>query len=282
MTQHTLAARFRALHAPGAGPILVLPNAWDAMSARLVEAAGAHAVATTSAGVSWAHGYPDGEGLTREAMIEAVRVIARAVRVPVTADIESGYGKGTPDDVAATVRGVIAAGAVGVNLEDSPGRDGAPLLDAAVQAARIAAARAAAVEAGVDLFINARIDTYLKKVGADGERYAETVSRAKAYTAAGADGVFIPLVSDADTIRRLAADVGAPLNVLGGPGMPSVDELRALGVARVSVGPGLARSVMAHIRRAATELLGTGTYDALREQVPGPEANALFAKGRLA
>ena len=277
MTQHAHAAHFRQLHTPATGSMLVLPNAWDAMSARLVEAAGAHAVATTSAGISWALGYPDGQGLTREAMVEAVRAIASAVRVPVTADIESGYGQGTPDDVAATVRGVIAAGAVGVNLEDSPGRDGAPLLDAAVQSARIAAARAAAVEAGVDLFINARIDTYLKKVGADGERYAETVRRAKAYTAAGADGVFIPLVSDADTIRRLAADVGAPLNVLGGPGMPSVDELRALGVARVSVGPGLARAVMALVRRAATELLGAGTYDALREQVPSPEANALFA-----
>ena len=277
MTQHAHAARFRQLHSPGAASILVLPNAWDAMSARLVEAAGAHAVATTSAGISWALGYPDGQGLTREAMIEAVRAIASAVRVPVTADIESGYGQGTPDDVAATVRGVIAAGAVGVNLEDSPGRDGALLLDAAVQAARIAGARAAAVEAGVDLFINARIDTYLKKVGADTDRFAETVRRAKAYSAAGADAVFIPMVSDADTIGRLASSVGVPLNVLGGPGMPSTEALRALGVARVSVGPGLARSVMAHIRRAATELLETGTYDALREQIPSPEANALFA-----
>ena len=276
MTQQTHAARFRQLHAPGAASILVLPNAWDAMSARLVEAAGAHAVATTSAGISWALGYPDGQGLTREAMVEAIRIIASSVRVPVTADIESGYGAGTPDDVAATVRGVIAAGAVGVNLEDSPGRDGAPLLDSPVQTARIAAARAAAAEAGVDLFINARIDTYLKKVGADEGRYAETVRRAKAYTAAGADGVFIPLVSDADTIRRLAADVGVPLNILGGIGTPGVHELRALGVARVSVGPGLARSVMSHIRRAASELLETGTYDALREQVPSPEANALF------
>lgn len=282
MTQHAKAARFRQLHTSGAASILVLPNAWDAMSARLVEATGAQAIATTSAGISWALGYPDGQGLTREAMVEAVRVIASSVRVPVTADIESGYGAGTPDDVAITVRSVIAAGAVGVNLEDSPGHAGAPLLDSAVQAARIAAARAAAVAAGVDLFVNARIDTYLKKVGADEDRYAETVRRAKAYTAAGADGVFIPLVSDPDTIRRLAAEVGAPLNVLGAPGMPTVNELRALGVARVSVGPGLARSVMAHIRRAASELLETGTYDTLREQVPSPEANALFADRPMA
>lgn len=278
MTQHELAARFRQLHAAGADPILILPNAWDAMSARLVEAAGAKAIATTSAGVSWALGYPDGQGLTRDAMIEAVRRIVASVRVPVTADVESGYGAGSPDDVAATARGVIAAGGVGINLEDSPGRDGAPMLDSGVQAARIAAARAAAKAAGVDLFINARVDTYLKKVGADGERFAETVRRARAYTAAGADGVFVPLVMDADTIQRLAAEVGAPLNVIGGPGVPTIAELRALGVARVSVGPGLARAVMAQIRNAATELLGPGTYDALREQLTSPEANALFAK----
>ena len=278
MTQQDLAARFRQLHFPGADAILVLPNAWDAMSARLVEAAGARAIATTSAGISWALGHPDGQGLTREAMIDAVRRIVAAVRVPVTADVESGYGSGSPDDVAATALGVIAAGGVGINLEDSPGRDGAAMLDAEVQAERIAAARAAAKTAGIDLFINARIDTYVKKVGADGDRFAETVRRARAYTAAGADGVFVPLVTDADIIRRLAAEVGAPLNVIGGPGVPSIGELRTLGVARVSVGPGLARAVMAQIRNAATELLGPGTYDALREQVTSPDANALFAR----
>jgi len=277
MSQHALAAAFRQLHAPDADPILVLPNAWDAMSARLVEAAGARAVATTSAGISWALGRPDGQGLAREAMLAAVRLIVETVRIPVTADVESGYGSGTAEDVAATVRGVIAAGAVGINLEDAPGRDGAPLLDAAVQAERLAAARAAARAAGVDVFINARTDVYVKQVGGEAGRFDETVRRARAYVAAGADGVFVPGVADADTIRRLAAAVGAPLNVIGGPGVPSVPELRALGVARVSVGPGLARSVMAHIRRAAGEVLGGGTYEALREQVPSPEANALFA-----
>jgi 2-methylisocitrate lyase-like PEP mutase family enzyme len=277
-TPHDLAARFRQLHTANADPILVLPNAWDAMSARLVEAAGALAIATTSAGISWTLGYPDGQGLTREAMLDGVRRIVRAVRLPVTADIESGYGGGTPDDVAETVRGVIATGAVGINLEDAPGRDGAPLLDASAQAERLAAARAAAAAAGVDLFVNARTDTYVKKVGADADRFDETVRRARAYVAAGADGIFVPGVADAETIRRLAAAVGAPLNVIGGPGVPSVPELRALGVARVSVGPGLVRAVMAHIRRAATEVLGAGTYDALREQVPSPEANALFSR----
>ena len=277
MSQHALADRFRRLHAPGADPILVLPNAWDAMSARLVEAAGATAIATTSAGISWALGHPDGQGLTRDAMLAAVRVIVEAVRVPVTADVESGYGAGTPEDVAETTRGVIEAGAVGLNLEDAPGEHGAPVLTMEAQVALVAAARAAASSAGVDLFINARTDVVLRKVGDESGRFAETIRRAQAYVAAGASGIFVPGVADAETIQRLAAAVGAPLNVIGGPGLPSVPELRALGVARVSVGPGLARAVMAQIRRAATELLGAGTYGALREQIPSPEANALFA-----
>jgi 2-methylisocitrate lyase-like PEP mutase family enzyme len=279
MTQQELAAQFRRLHARGADPILVLPNAWDAGSARLVEEAGARAVATTSAGIAWALGYADGQHVPRERMLDQVRLIVSQVRVPVTADVESGYGAGTPEDVAETVRGVIAAGAVGLNLEDAPGRDGAPVLDAEQNAERLAAARETARAAGVDVFVNARTDTYLRKVGAtDAERFDETVRRARRYLEAGADGIFVPL-APTDVIARLAAAIDAPLNVIAGPGSPSVQELRALGVARVSLGPGLARSVLAHVRRAAAEALGAGTYEAIREQVPSPEANALFARG---
>ena len=276
MTQHDLARHFRQLHAPNADALLVLPNAWDAMSARLVEAAGASAIATTSAGISWALGFPDGQGLTREAMASAVRSIVHAVRLPVSADVESGYGDGSPEAVAETVRAIVAAGAVGVNLEDSPGVNGAPLLDITSQTERFAAAREAAIATGVDVFINARIDTYLRKVGDEESRYDETVRRARAYVAAGADGVFVPL-APVDVIAGLVAAVGAPLNVIAGPGSPSVAELRALGVSRVSVGPGLARSVMAHIRASALELLGAGTYSTLAQQIASPEANALFA-----
>jgi 2-methylisocitrate lyase-like PEP mutase family enzyme len=275
MTQHELAAQFRAMHA--ASPILILPNAWDPMSARLVEAAGARAIATTSAGVSWALGYPDGQGLTRDAMASAVRRIVHSVRIPVTADMERGYGNGTPEDIALTVRAVVDAGAVGVNFEDSPGADGTLLSDASLQSERFAAAREAAAASGVDVFINARIDTYVKKFGNHTERFDETVRRAQLYVAAGADGVFVPLATEPDVIRRLAQAVGAPLNVIGGPGTPTIPELQALGVARVSVGPGLARSIMAHIRSATQELLGAGTYNGIQEQIPSPEANALFA-----
>lgn len=273
--QQDLAAEFHRLHARDADAVLVLPNAWDVVSARLVEEAGARAVATTSAGIAWALGYPDGQRIPRDAMLAQVARIAGAVRVPVSADVESGYGAGTPEDAAETARGVIAAGAVGLNLEDAPGPDGAPVVDAEVHAARIRAMRAAGRAAGVELFLNARTDTYLRAVGDEAARFDETVRRARLYVEAGADGIFVPLAPNG-VIGRLAAAIDAPLNVITGPGAPSVGELRALGVARVSVGPGLARAVAAHVRRAAAEVLGAGTYEAIRDQVTSPELNALL------
>ncbi len=272
-----LATAFRRLHHPGDGSILVLPNAWDASSARVIEQAGARAIATTSAGVSWALGRPDGEGLTRAEMIEAVRRMAGSVRVPVTADVESGYGTGSPEDVAETVRAVVDAGAVGINLEDAPGRAGAPLLRPEEHAVRIAAARAAG---GPALVINARVDVYLRQVGAESGRFDETVRRARLYTEAGADGVFVPGVVEAGTISRLVKAIGAPLNIMASFGAPSVGELADLGVARVSVGPAIARAAMATIRAAARELLDAGTYDAIAGGVPFAEADSLFAAVR--
>lgn len=276
-TRSDLATAFRRLHHPGDGSILVLPNAWDASSARVIEQAGARAIATTSAGVSWALGRPDGEGLTRAQMVEAVRRMAGSVRVPVTADVESGYGSGSPEDVAETVRAVVDAGAVGINLEDAPGREGAPLLRPEEHAVRIAAARAAG---GPALFINARVDVYLRQVGAESGRLDETVRRARLYTEAGADGVFVPGVVEAGTISRLVKAIGAPLNIMASFGAPSVGELADLGVARVSVGPAIARAAMATIRAAARELLDAGTYDAIAGGVPFAEADSLFAAVR--
>lgn len=265
---------FRGLHEAASG-ILVLPNAWDAMSARAIEAAGARAIATTSSGVSWSLGRPDGQGLTRDEMVGAVRRIVRAVGVPVTADVEGGYGRGLPEDAAETARQVVEAGAVGINLEDSPGRDGAVLLAPEEHAARIAGARSGG---GAGLFINARVDVYLRQAVAEERRFDETVRRARAYVAAGADGIFVPGLADAEVIRRLAGAVGAPLNVMAGPGSPDVPALRALGVSRVSVGPKLALAVMGQVQRAAAELLERGTYGAL-EGAPGfPEVNGMFSR----
>jgi 2-methylisocitrate lyase-like PEP mutase family enzyme len=255
--------------------VLVLPNAWDAGSAAVIEAAGAQAIATTSAGVSWATGAPDAEGLDRHQMVAAIARIVQAVSVPVTADIEGGYGPG-PDDVAATVRAVLGAGAVGINLEDSPGPAGAPLHTAAAQAQRIAAARAAAEAVGVDLFINARADVYLRGVGDPDGRLDDVKARAAAYADAGADGLFVPGMLDLDVIAQLA-DGPLPLNVLAGPGAPLVGELAAAGAARVSVGASIARAAYHCASRAATELFTDGTYDALAQSIDYGDLNTLLS-----
>ena len=262
----TNAAQFRSLHDP-ADPI-VLVNAWDAASARVVAAAGARAVATTSAGVAWTLGMPDGDVLTRDAMLAHLRRVVAAVDVPVTADIESGFGA-SPDEVAETLRGVVAAGAVGVNLEDTARGARPALREVADQVARIGAARAAAP----DVYINARIDTYLRGAGdLDG-----TVARAHAYLDAGASGIFVPGVVDADTIGKLAAAIPAPLNILVEPGAPTVAELGELGVARVSLGSWVAEAAYAVARRAAEEAFTAGTYTSLDGALDYSELNRLMS-----
>ncbi|MET9897346.1 isocitrate lyase/phosphoenolpyruvate mutase family protein [Streptomyces sp. NPDC006446] len=268
------ALAFRALHVPGRP--LVLPNAWDTASARIVEEAGAAAVATTSAGLAWDLGTADGDRLDRESALAAVARIAAAVGVPVSADIESGYA---PDaqGVGDTVRAVLAAGAVGVNIEDALHTEGAgPLRPAGEQAERIAAARAAADSAGVPLFVNARIDTYLRGAGG----VEETLERAAAFLAAGADGVFVPGAVDPVTVKALVEGVDGPLNILVGPGAPSVGELAALGVARVSAGSGIAQAAHALVRRAARELLDAGTYGTLTDGLDYAGLNALMSRAR--
>ncbi|MEV4520506.1 isocitrate lyase/phosphoenolpyruvate mutase family protein [Micromonospora tulbaghiae] len=254
--QQTRARQFRALHLPGEPLILV--NAWDALSARIVAAAGARAVATTSAGVAWSRGAPDGDALARDTAVDVIRRVADAVRVPVTADIESGYGD-SPAEVAETIAAVLAAGAVGVNVEDSRHDGGGPLRPVDEQAGRLAAVRAAADRAGIPLYVNARVDTYLRGAGG----VPETVARAEAYLAAGADGIFVPGTVEPETVAALAAAIPAPLNVLAGPGAPPIGELARLGVARVSIGPAVAEAAYAVAQRAAAEVLGAGTYGAL-------------------
>ncbi|MFF0129481.1 isocitrate lyase/phosphoenolpyruvate mutase family protein [Streptomyces mirabilis] len=282
---HETALAFRALHIPGRP--LVLPNAWDTASARLVEEAGAAAVATTSAGLAWDLGTADGDRLYRDRALGAVARVAAAVRVPVSADIESGYAKDAAG-VGDTIRAVLAAGAVGVNIEDAlyggEGDDGegagdggrGPLRPVAEQAERIAAARAAADAAGVPLFINARIDTVLRGAGG----VEETLERAAAFLAAGADGIFVPGAVDPGTVKSLVAGVEGPLNVLAGPGAPSVAELAALGVARISTGSSIAQAAHAVVRRAARELLSAGTYDSLTGGLDYAELNTLLGGAR--
>jgi 2-methylisocitrate lyase-like PEP mutase family enzyme len=251
-----------ALHQPG-NPV-VLINVWDVVSARLIERSGARAIATTSAGIAWALGYPDGERIPRDEMLRVVERIARAVSVPVTADLEAGYGP-RASDVADTVRLAIGAGAVGMNLEDCiEGRGGGAErllpIDAATE--RVVAARAAADATGVRFVINARTDVFLRNVGDLAARLGHAVERVNAYRAAGADSLFVPGVRDAETIGALAREIDGPLNVVVGPGTPSLGELGRLGVARISLGAGAMRAALGMLVRATTALGETGTFDA--------------------
>jgi 2-methylisocitrate lyase-like PEP mutase family enzyme len=267
------AARLRFLHK--APPILVLPNAWDAVSARLFEAEGFPAIATTSAGVAATLGFADGGAVPPGEMIDAIGRIARAVRVPVTADIEHAYAT-TPDEVAAVVVRVVAAGAVGINLEDLlPGMSEMEAL--ATQSAKIAAVAKATAQAGVPVVINARTDVFLHAIGAPDTRLAVAIERGRAYLAAGADCVFVPGVRDKETIAALVKGIGGPINILAMAGAPPIAEMQALGVARVSVGSGPHRATMALVRDIAKELKTRGTYDAFtRHAIPYAEANALM------
>ncbi|MGV1008574.1 MAG: isocitrate lyase/PEP mutase family protein [Dermatophilaceae bacterium] len=243
------AAALLALHA---GPGFVLPNAWDAGSARILEQVGFPAIATTSAGIAWSCGVADAGALDRDRMLDHVGRIVAAVGVPVTADLEAGYGD-TADDVGRTVGRAVQLGAVGGNLEDAgPGRLFG--IDEAVE--RIAAARAAAPRG--TFVLNARTDTYF--AGIPGDAFAETVERAVRYVDAGADCVFVPGVVEEGTIRRLAAAIPGPLNVVAGlANLIDAPTLFALGVKRVSLGGSLARAALSLVERAGRELLDSGT-----------------------
>jgi len=245
-----LAARFHAFHAEG---LLHLANAWDAGSARLAQAAGARAIATSSAAVAWAHGWPDGDVLPIELVLQTTRAVAAATDLPVSVDIEGGYSD-EPARVGELVTALLAAGAVGINIEDGS-------KPPALLAAKIAAARAAASAAGVALFINARIDTWLRGLAPPAGRVAETLARAARYRDAGASGLFAPGVTDAGEIAALVAGTDMPVNVLAWAGLPDADHLRALGVRRLSAGSAIAEAMHGHVLGMMREFLASGRID---------------------
>jgi 2-methylisocitrate lyase-like PEP mutase family enzyme len=275
ISQAQKAERFRALHA---GPrILVLPNAWDAASARLYEDAGFPAVGTSSAGVANALGYADGQQAPREEVLFVASRIAQTVQVPVTVDIEAGYGAHAVAEVVYTVRGVLEAGAVGINLEDAA-FGASTLVDIGLQIEKIKALRALGDEVGVPLVINARTDAFHLEALDAATRFRLAVERANAYREAGADCLFVPFITTAATLADLVQAIDGPLNVLAMPGTPDVAELGRMGVRRVSVGSGPHRATLALVRRIAHELRDQGTYRSIMEQaIPYPEVNALFA-----
>lgn len=272
--QRRKAEAFRALHA---GPeVLVLGSVWDVASAVIFERAGFRALGTSSAGIAYARGYPDGEVIARGEMLESVAEIAARVSIPVSADMETGYGR-TPEDVAESCRLVLEAGAIGVNIEDTTGDPERPLVDLALQCEKIRAVRRMADDFGVPLVINARTDGFWLKLWDDATRLTESIARCNAYRESGADCLFVPGAVDAQTVGVLARGIRGPLNILASPGCPSVAALAALGVRRVSEGSGPARAALRLAQGIAEELLREGTYRGYHDAaIPYAEANAIF------
>lgn len=238
--------------------VFVLPNCWDVASACVLADAGFSAIATTSGGCAFSLGYCDGENIPRDEMLGAVQRITRGVSIPVSADMEAGYGS-SPEAVAETVRLAIEAGAVGVNIEDSDKSGPRQLLDFELAVERIIAAAGVVKASGMDIVINARTDGYM--MGNDDAVFDETLRRANAYLDAGAGCAFVMGARDGALIGRLAPKINGPLNILAGPGTPPVAELGEMGVKRVTVGGNIAKAALSLVRRAADELAGPGTYD---------------------
>jgi len=255
--------------------MLVLPNAWDAGSARIFVEAGFPALATTSAGIAFSLGYPDGERISRDEMLAAVARITRRISVPITADMEAGYGQ-TPDAVAETVRRVIDAGAVGMNLEDR--MEEKHLIEFSLAVERVRAARRAADSTGVRLVLNARTDAFEAPELPRDKRLAEAVRRGNAFRETGADSVFVPFVGDRGTIEQLVQQISAPLNILGTPNAPTLKQLAALGVRRVTFGSAPMRATLGLVRRMAREWKEKGTYGTLEAYgIPFADLQKLFA-----
>ena len=276
--QRKKAEAFLALHA-GQGAVL-LPNVWDVASARIVEEAGFQAIATTSAGIAFAQGFPDGQKIPAERMITSIAQIAAAVRMPITADVEAGYGQ-RPEDAGRTAHNVIDAGAVGMNFEDATGDPDHLLTELTLQLERIHAIREAAENSGVPLVLNARTDVYLLQIGDPATRYDEAVRRLAAFRDTGADCVFVPGVRDRETIGRIVADLKCPVNILGVPGSPSVPELIKLGVKRISLGSGPMRASLGFLRRLADEVKSSGTYQLMEGAPSHAEMNKLMSGNRM-
>ena len=272
--QKERAQQFLELHR---GPqILILPNVWDAASARVVEAEGFPALATSSAGLANALGYRDGEQIPLDDLLWMVRRIIRVVRAPVSVDFESGFAK-TPEQAAANCRRLLDAGVVGINLEDGTRDPAQPLTEAALMVEKIRAIRAMAASAGIPFVINARTDIFLRAVGPEETRFDRAVERLLQYRHAGADCLFIPGVTDLPAITRFVDALSAPVNILATAGCPSVFQLKQVGVARVSFGSGPMRATLGLLRRIAREARESGEFGAMLEHaLPYRDANALF------
>jgi len=272
--QRARALAFRKMHeGPG---ILVLPNAWDCVSARLFERAGFPALATTSGGIAALFGYPDGQKISAQEMLGMVGRMAATVSVPVTADLEAGYGDAVPE-VVDVMRRAVTLGLAGANLEDGRGH-GQPLAEVARQVEVIRAIREAVSAAGTAFVLNARVDVFLHGAGGEADRFREAVRRARAYLDAGADCVFPIGLRDREAIARFARETPGPVNIMAGHGAPGVAELEQLGVRRASFGTAPARAILGSVQRLARELRATGASPLLEQtEFTHAAVNALFS-----
>ena len=268
------AEQFRKLHH---GPrMVVLANAWDVVSARILEECGHPAIATSSAAVAFSRGYPDGQRIPRAEMLDVVARIARAVRVPVTADLEAGYGT-TLKDMVETVKAAIEAGAIGMNLEDVTGDDESSHVALPLQVEKIRAIRETAKSLAVPFVLNARTDVYLMPIGPEATRFERTVERLRAYRDAGADCLFAPGIYDRETIAKLVKAVEAPINILANPACPPMAELEKIGVARLSAGSGIMRSAMGLVRKIGKEMLESRSCETMfAGTIPHGELNRMM------
>jgi 2-methylisocitrate lyase-like PEP mutase family enzyme len=259
---------FRNLHQEPA--LLLLPNAWDAITARLIESLGAKAIATTSAGLAWSRGYPDGNALPDDQLIAATRDIARVIRVPLTVDIEAGYSD-DPHAVARLVACVLSVGAVGINIEDGAGSPD-------LLCKKIAAIRENVAHLGVDVFINARTDVYLCGIASGEAAIHEIIQRASVYRAAGCDGLFVPGLSNVDAMGAIAAAIKPmPLNIMAVPNLPSMDTLEKHGVRRLSAGSAIAQAALGCASHLAADFLAGKTSEMFNAAAGYEAMNQLFA-----
>ncbi|MCH8873381.1 isocitrate lyase/phosphoenolpyruvate mutase family protein [candidate division KSB1 bacterium] len=257
-TQIQKAEKFLALHHEP--KLLVLPNIWDPLGARLLEGLGYPAVATASAAVAYSLGYDDGQKIKFDAMLDVIERIASSVAVPMTADIERGYAE-HPQEIAENIRQVMHAGAVGINFEDSS-FEGGPLQPIDFQCERIQAIRNMADKEGIPLVINARIDVFMRSADISrSEKIAETITRGKAYLDAGADCLYPIGPGDIETLTKIQSKTKAPINIYASKLAASMKELEAIGISRLSLGPGLIRASLTTMRNVAQELLDYGSYD---------------------
>ena len=271
--QQGRALAFKALHETKG--TFLMPNAWDAGSARVLAGEGFAALGTTSAGIAFAAGLPDHQRIARDRMLESVKAIVDAVNVPVSADLEAGFAV-APEEAAETVQRAIALGAVGANIEDYTGAPAAPLFEEDLAVARIRAIRKAADESGFPFTLTARTDAFL--VGHP-SAFEESVRRSNLYRAAGADCLFVPGVSDAATIGALVKAIDGPINVVMGlnGNALTVAQLRGLGVRRISIGGSLARAALGLVRRAAREMREQGSFAFAEQQIAHGELCQFFA-----